>query len=241
MRRTVLLAASSFRTPRKLFKRGSRRKRLPTAFLSAIVLAAALVAQPSRAIVPSPTDQLRLQALLTCYAYAFDSIDRATLAMGDVPLDSVVNFDNDPRWAEGADRFLGCTTDDFSINILFRGNLVARFRGALAWLNFVSNQARAEGRRDSQHMMGTFYSDVRRRPPPRSPQKGKIIAYSIIRIMYLPDSPRAGNVDVLTVTYTVTVRKVRGRWKIAHMDFDLKSTSTEAGTPPLDAPPPPAQ
>jgi hypothetical protein len=201
-------------------------------------LATALLAQPSRAAVPSPGDQLELQALLTCYAYSFDSIARATLAIGGVTLDSLVNFDNDTRWAEGAQRFLGCTTDDFSINILFDGNFAGRIEGALAWLNFVSNGARTAGQRNSQHQMGTFHSTVRRRPAGRSPQRGTVVAYAIIRAMYLPDSPRAGNVDISTSTYTITARKVRGKWKIAAVELNLTSSSTEPGTPPLDGPPP---
>lgn len=153
-----------------------------------------------------------IEDLMTCYAYTFDAIARAVDAIPQ-PLDSEVNVDLDPNFAEGLERFRGCTTADWTIAIQFPdGFLLEDFipPGPLAWVNLVNNFARADVQTNSQHLFGSFSTTVKGR-------KGTVQAYAFITTYFLitpedPAEPPFVESSTGTSTYVSDVVFEHGEW-----------------------------
>ena len=150
--------------------------------------------------------QNEIEDLMSCYAYSFDAIARATdavEALGDLLSD--VNINNDPNYAEGLSRFRNCTTNDWFIEafladgtqVLAEGDIPP---GPLPWVNLVNLFARGDGQINSQHLFGSFSNTVRGR-------KGTVTAYASITTMF-----EAAETTTGTSTYTSDVVFERGEW-----------------------------
>lgn len=150
--------------------------------------------------------QAQIEDLMSCYAYSFDAIARATdavEALGDLLSD--VNINNDPNYAEGLSRFRGCTTEDWFIEVFLADGTVLLAEGdippgALSWVNLVNFFARLDGQINSQHLFGSFSNTVRGR-------KGTVTAYASITTMF-----EAADTTTGTSTYTSDVVLKRGKW-----------------------------
>lgn len=153
-----------------------------------------------------------IEDLMTCYAYTFDAIARAVDAIPQ-PLDSELNAGLDPNFAEGLERFRGCTTADWTIAIQFpNGFLLENFipPGPLAWVNLVNNLARDPGdpgpsddepaQINSQHLFGSFSTTVKGR-------MGTVQAYAFITTYFEDATSSTG-----TSTYVSDVVFERGEW-----------------------------
>lgn len=150
--------------------------------------------------------QAEIEDLMSCYAYSFDAIARATDAVEELGnLLSEVNISQDPNYAEGLARFRSCTTEDWFIEafladgtpILAEGDIPA---GALAWVNLVNLFARLDGQTNSQHLFGSLSNTV-------DGNSGTVTAYASITTMF-----EAAETTTGTSTYNSDVVFERGMW-----------------------------
>lgn len=158
--------------------------------------------------------QNEIEDLMSCYAYSFDAIARATTAtFGDFGsldfLDPMNN--NDPNFAEGLQRFQGCTTEDFVVEfflldgtpLLLEGNIPP---GPLPFVNLVNILARDGGQTNTQHLFGSFSNTVHG-------NKGTVTAYAIIHTTVDDDDPDTPPVTTSgTSTYNSEVVFRQGKW-----------------------------
>lgn len=155
--------------------------------------------------------QLEIESLMSCYAYSFDAIARATNAVEELGnLFSEVNVDNDPNYAEGLSRFRGCTTEDWFIEafladgtqILAEGDIPP---GALPWVNLVNLFARGDGQVNTQHLFGSFSNTVDGR-------HGRVTAYAVITTYFDGSGIQPEGSTTGTSTYKSDVVFKRGKW-----------------------------
>ena len=162
----------------------------------------------------------QIKNLMDCYAVGTDIITRA------VDAESVEGDFGNPQniynetFAEGLGYYRRCSTDDWAVSLQLEGgdNLLTT-HGPLEWANFHNDGSRADGRRNMQHVIRPVSVKVRG-------NKGVIEAYAIVHVMYLPDSPLAGTVQTLTITYTSHVVRKGGRWLLDKTNLNLTSIST---------------
>lgn len=155
----------------------------------------------------SPIAKTEIEELMSCYAYSFDSIARATHVPIDTtkPPDLVTDFSTwDPNYAEGLKRFRRCTTWNWYVEffgldgtpLLSKGEIPP---GALPFVNLVTYLARLNGQTNSQHLFGSLSTTVHRK-------KGTLKAYAIITT-FDGTGETTG-----TSTYTSDVVYRRGKW-----------------------------
>lgn len=157
--------------------------------------------------------QLEIEDLMSCYAYTFDAIARAVLVPvdGGAPPDLFTDFsDSDPNYAEGLARFRGCTTDDWTIEVVTVDGVVLLPAGgippgALPWVNLVTYLARLDGQTNSQHLFGSFSNSVKGR-------KGTVTAYAIITTYFDGSGFQSAGTATGTSTYNSDVVFERGKW-----------------------------
>lgn len=152
--------------------------------------------------------------LLSCYAYSFDTLNRAVTAiysdLGNLEYLDPLNM-ADPYFAEGYERFRGCTTEDFVIEIyeldgtpvLVEGDIPA---GPLPWVNLV-NFFRADDdiASQSQHLFGSLNTTVHGRT-------GILKAYATISGSRITAEGELVKSGPGTSTYTSDVVYKRGKW-----------------------------
>ena len=153
---------------------------------------------------------------MSCYAYSFDAIARATDAEPDLSdLFSTANADKDPNYAEGLKRFRSCTTRDWVVEgfdiagnpIIEEGDIPA---GPVPWVNIVNYFARLGMQTNTQHLYGSFDVTVRGR-------RGTVTAYAIITT-YTTDGDMT-TMSTATSTYTSDVVYKRGKWLLKKTTF----------------------
>jgi len=156
--------------------------------------------------------QAEIEDLMSCYAYTFDSIARAVDATNEVPfpwdfLDPINN--SDPNFADGLQRFRGCTTEDWTIEVrLVNGDVLlpaGLIQGPLPWVNLVNNLSRPDGQINSQHLFGSFSNTV-------DGKNGTVTAYAIITSYYDGSGLQPEGTTTGTSTYTSDVVFERGEW-----------------------------
>ena len=149
--------------------------------------------------------QHEIEDLMSCYAYSFDAIARATEAVPVADLLSEENIDRDPNFAEGLSRFRNCTTADWFIEAFLVDGTVLLAEGdippgALPWVNLVNIFARLDGQTNSQHLFGSFSNTVHG-------NMGTVTAYAVITTMFEDAETTTG-----TSTYTSDVVFEGGKW-----------------------------
>ena len=193
-----------------------------TALLLTFVLAIVTV-QPALADSDNGRNQNakeQIKKLMDCYALGTDIITRAV----DAP--SVGGDFGDARnvynetFAEGLGFYRRCSTSDWAVSLqLDGGDTLLTTHGPLAWANFHNDGSRADGRRNMQHLIRPVSVKVRG-------NKGVIEAYAIVHVMYLPETPFAGTVQTITITYTSHVVRKSGRWLLDKTNLNVTSIST---------------
>lgn len=155
-----------------------------------------------------------IEELMSCYAYSFDSINRAVTAIYS-DLDNLEYLDPlnmaDPNFAEGYKRFRSCTTEDFVIEVyelngdplLLEGWIPA---GPLPWVNLI-NFFRADDdiASQSQHLFGSLSTTVRGKT-------GTLKAYATISGSRTTADGKVVKSGPGTSTYTSDVVYKRGKW-----------------------------
>ncbi len=154
--------------------------------------------------------QAEIEDLMSCYAYSFDAIARATDAVPQADLLSEANIDADANFAEGLARFSGCTTADWSIEVRLVDGTVLLPAGAippgpLPWVNLVNNVARGDGQINSQHLFGSFSSEAKKK-------KGEVTAYAVITTYFDGSGLQPEGSSTGTSTYSSDVVRKRGKW-----------------------------
>jgi len=192
-----------------------------TALLLTCVIAIVTV-QPALASSDNGRNQNaeeQIKKLMDCYALGTDIITRAV----DAP--SVGgDFGNpqnvyDPTFAEGLGFYRRCATRDWTVTLqLDGGDTLVTTHGPLEWANFHNDGSRADGRRNMQHLIRPVSVKVQG-------NRGVIEAYSIVHVMFQPDSALAGKAQVFTITYTSHVVRKRGRWLLEKTNLNATSIS----------------
>ena len=162
----------------------------------------------------------QIKKLMDCYALGTDILTRA------VDADSVGgDFGNpqnvsDATFAEGLGFYRRCSTHDWTVTLqLDGGDTLVETQGPLEWANFHNDGSRAEGRRNMQHLIRPVSVEVKG-------NRGVIEAYAIIHVMFLSDSPSAGTVEVITITYTSRVVRTKKGWRLNKTNLNVTSIST---------------
>ncbi len=162
----------------------------------------------------------QIKKLMDCYALGTDILTRAVDAPsvgGDFgnPVNEI-----DATFAEGLGFYRRCSTKNWTVTLqLDGGDTMVTTHGHLEWANFHNNGSREAGRRNMQHLIRPVSVEVKGK-------RGVIEAYSIIHVMFLPDSPSAGTVEVITITYTSHVVRKKGGWLLDKTNLNVTSIST---------------
>jgi hypothetical protein len=173
---------------------------------------------------PGASAQDQVEDLAVCYAMGTDAIGRAVNAIGEQPLDSTLNL-ADPDFAEGLAHYRRCFDASFSFTLAFDDvdaltvpdpdTRTRNTDAALEWANFVNNAFRGSGYRNTQHHMGSIYSEVHG-------SAAKMQSYLIATHAYGPTSVNTGT-NVIGGTYTDDVVRRRGEWLIAKRRLNITS------------------
>jgi hypothetical protein len=163
----------------------------------------------------------QIKKLMDCYALGSDIITRAIDADSvGADLGNPVNLVTSPIFAEGHGFYRRCATREWEVTLqVDSGGTLLTTHGPLEWANFHNNGSRADGRRNMQHLIRPVSVEVKG-------NRGVIEAYSIIHVMFLPDSPSAGTVEVITITYTSHVVRNEGGWLLDKTNLNVTSIST---------------
>ncbi len=161
----------------------------------------------------------QIKELMDCYALGSDILTRAVDADTVGDLASTENQD-DATFAEGLGFYRSCSTKNWTVTLqLDGGPTLVTTHGPLEWANFHNNGSRVAGRRNMQHLIRPVSVEVKGK-------RGVIEAYAIIHVMFLPDTPSAGTVEVITITYTSHVVRKKGGWLLDKTNLNVTSIST---------------
>ena len=164
-----------------------------------------------------PSAREEIKELMSCYAYSFDTLARATDAVADTDFGSEANIYVSDLYKEALQRFRSCTTEDFVIEIyalngdprLVEGQIPA---GPLAWVNLVNYFNRIGGTVNSQHLYGSFETTV-------DGKSGTLKAYAAITGYTASDDGGVVKGPGGTSTYTSEVVYERGKWLLKRTTF----------------------
>lgn len=215
---------------RIVFDRSTPFRRLPvilvlSAFLVFLGMQATAGDRKGARQHPGASAQDQVEDLAVCYAMGTDAIGRAVNALGDQALDSRLNL-SDPDFAEGLAHYRRCFDASFSFTLAFEGvdaltvpdpdTRTRNTDAALEWANFVNNAFRGPGYRNTQHHMGSVYSEVHG-------GRAKMRSYLIATHAFGESSGSTG-VNVVGGTYTDNVVRRRGEWLIAKRHLNITSS-----------------
>ena len=160
------------------------------------------------------TARAEIEELMSCYAYSFDTLNRAVTAtysdFGNLDYLDPLNM-ADPYFAEAYELFTSCTTEDFVVEaynvngtaLLVEGQIPA---GPLPFLNLINLfRAPDDMASQSQHLFGSLSTTVHGRT-------GTLKAYATISGSRVTADGELVTSGPGTSTYTSEVVYKRGKW-----------------------------
>ena len=176
--------------------------------------------------IPAQADeQDEVEDLAVCYAYGTDALGTAVNAAIQSDLGSRANT-SDPQFARGLSFYRKCFSRRFSFTLEFDGvpaltvpdpaTRNSSTDAPLEWANFVNNAFRGPGYRNTQHHMGSIFSEI-------NGNNATMVSYLIATHAFGPNSTQTG-VSVVGGTYTDRVVKKNGKWQILNRTLNITSS-----------------
>ena len=167
-----------------------------------------------------------IESLPVAYAYATDCLGQAVETLGDQPLESTFNIDNQ-FFAKGLSLYRKIFSKEFSFELVVEGrqiemvpdpkNLKETKDAVLVWTNYVNNAFRKGLYKSTQHHIGSITSSIEE-------NSAVVQSYLIATHVYSDAAPDIG-VSMSWGTYTDQVILENGSWLIKNRRLDVISTN----------------
>ena len=179
-----------------------------------------------KATVASEITRREIESLPVAYAYATDCLGQAVETLGDQPLESTFNIDNQ-FFAKGLSLYRKIFSKEFSFELVVEGRQIEvvpdpknreEIKDAvLVWTNYVNNAFRKGLYKSTQHHIGSITSSIEE-------NSAIVQSYLIATHVYSDVAPDTG-VSLSWGTYTDQVSLENGSWLIKSRRLDVISTN----------------
>ena len=174
-------------------------------------------------------DQDAVEDLTVCYARGTDTLGRAVGAAVSAFPEDTVNIGNE-KFDAALALYRECFSKDFSFTLEFDLGFglppsttpnvddgLADTDPALQWANFVNDNFRGAGYRNTQHHMGSISSEI------HGKKRAHVVSYLIAT--HAVQAANGGGASIVGGTYTDEVVKEKGRWVILHRTLLVTSSA----------------